>query len=164
MNCSPALPLRFRKSRSIRPQSLRLSSHPTLCRLAAPSMRQSFDPQLKTLFAANCSSVRIDTYTIRQQQSQVWSQMKRVKSWQQLFNFHRSPLAIDDWDAWTLNASLTRLSSYRKCSKCRILDHSARATSPLQIEGTTKCSHTARGSGCGNDMASVAEPNPQCSD
>jgi len=57
---------------------------------------------------------------------------------------------------WTLNASLTRLSSYRKCSKRRILGHSAQATSLLQIEGTTKRSHIARGFAFGIGMASVA--------
>src|SRR5579864_5437588 len=49
------------------------------------------------------------------------------------------------WDAWTLSASLTRSSSFRKCSKRRILGHSAQATSLLRIEGTTKCSRTALG-------------------
>src|SRR5437879_13179204 len=42
-------------------------------------------------------------------------------------------LLLDDCDAWTLNASLRRLSSYRKCSKRRILGHSAQATSLLRI-------------------------------
>jgi hypothetical protein len=46
---------------------------------------------------------------------------------------------------WTLNASLTRLNSYGKCSKRRILGHSAQATSLPPIEGTTKCSRTALG-------------------
>ena len=41
-------------------------------------------------------------------------------------------------DKWTLNALLTTSSSYRKCSKRRTLDHSAQATSLLQIEGTTR--------------------------
>jgi hypothetical protein len=45
---------------------------------------------------------------------------------------------------------LTRLSSYRKCSKRRTLDHSARAISRLRIEDTMKCSHIARGFGCGS--------------
>src|ERR1700693_3964939 len=58
---------------------------------------------------------------------------------------------------WTLNASLTRLSSYRKCSKRRILGHSAQATSPLPIEGMTKCSRTAHGFGSGSDTGSVAD-------
>jgi hypothetical protein len=48
------------------------------------------------------------------------------------------------------------LSSYRKCSKRRILDHSAPATSLLPIEGTTKCSHIARGLGFGSGMAAAA--------
>jgi len=73
-------------------------------------------------------------------------------------------LVIDDCDAWTLNASLTRLSSYRKCSKRRILGHSAQATSRLPIEGTTKCSRTALGLGFGSDTESVAEPSPLCFD
>jgi len=34
----------------------------------------------------------------------------------------------------------------------------------IRIEGTTKCSHTARGSGFGRATASVADTNPQCSD
>jgi hypothetical protein len=63
--------------------------------------------------------------------------------------------------AWTLNASLTTSSSYRKCSKRRILDHSARATSRLQIEGMTKCWLIVRGSGCGSILASAAEPSHQ---
>src|SRR5580658_10457578 len=70
-------------------------------------------------------------------------------------------LLLDDCDAWTLNASLTRLSSYRKCSKRRILGPSAQATSLLPIEGTMKCSRTARGSEFGNGMASAAEASPQ---
>jgi hypothetical protein len=68
---------------------------------------------------------------------------------------------LDDCDAWTLNASLTRLSSYRKCSKRRILGHSAQATSLLPIEGTTKCSHIARGLGFGNGTGFAAEVNPK---
>jgi hypothetical protein len=62
---------------------------------------------------------------------------------------------------WTLNASLTRLSSYRKCSRHRILGHSAQAISWLRIGGTTKCSGTARGFGFGSGMASVAEVRPK---
>src|SRR5580692_12404396 len=58
---------------------------------------------------------------------------------------------------WTLNASLTRFSSYRKCSKRRISGHSAQATSRLRIEGTTKCSRIARGFGCGRILGSAAE-------
>src|SRR5208282_5864149 len=64
---------------------------------------------------------------------------------------------------WMLNALLTTSSSYRKCSKRRTLDHSAQATSLLQIEGTTRRSLIARGFGSGNAMASVAEPSLQCS-
>jgi len=70
---------------------------------------------------------------------------------------------LDIETEWTLNALLTTSSSYRKCSKRRTLDHSAQATSPLQIEGTTRCSRTALGSGCGSILASVAEPNPRYS-
>ena len=44
------------------------------------------------------------------------------------------------------------------------LDRSAQATSRLPIEGTTKCSRTARGFGCGSGMGFVAEPSPQCFD
>ena len=66
-------------------------------------------------------------------------------------------LMLDIGREWTLNASLTRLSSYRKCSKRRILGHSAQATSRLRIEDTTKCSRIARGFGFGSGMASVAE-------
>jgi hypothetical protein len=58
---------------------------------------------------------------------------------------------------WTLNASLTRFSSYRKCSKRRISGHSAQATSLLRIEGTTKCSRIARGFGCGRILGFAAE-------
>ena len=54
-------------------------------------------------------------------------------------------LMLDIETEWMLNASLTTSSSYRKCSKRRTLDHSAQATSLLQIEGTTRCSHIARG-------------------
>ena len=68
-------------------------------------------------------------------------------------------LLLDDCDAWTLNASLTRLSSYRKCSKRRILGHSAQATSLLPIEGTTKCSQIARGLGFGSNMEFVVVPD-----
>ena len=32
-------------------------------------------------------------------------------------------LLLDDYDAWTLNASLPILSSYRRCSKRRISGH-----------------------------------------
>ena len=58
---------------------------------------------------------------------------------------------------WTLNASLTTSSSYRKCSKRRILGHSAQATSLRRIEGTTKCSPIAGGFGFGSVMVSVAD-------
>src|ERR1035438_6038024 len=73
-------------------------------------------------------------------------------------------LMLDIETEWTLNASLTRLSSYRKCLKRRILGHSAQATSLLPIAGTTKCSRIARGFSFGNGMGSVAEPSPQYSD
>jgi hypothetical protein len=62
---------------------------------------------------------------------------------------------------WTLNASLTRLSGYKKCSKRRIVGHSAQATSLRRIEGTMKCSRTALGFGFGSGMASVAELKPK---
>ena len=60
---------------------------------------------------------------------------------------------------WTLNASLTTSGSYRKCSKRRTLDHSAQATSLLQIEGTMRCSRRAHGLNSGNIMASAADLN-----
>jgi len=66
-------------------------------------------------------------------------------------------LMLDIETEWTLNASLTTSSSYRKCSKRRTLDRSAQATSLLPIEGTTKCSHIARGFSFGGVMAFVAE-------
>ncbi len=47
-------------------------------------------------------------------------------------------LMLDIETEWTLNALLTTSSSYRKCSKRRTFDHSAQATSLLQIEGTTR--------------------------
>jgi len=47
-------------------------------------------------------------------------------------------ILLDIETEWTLNALLTTSSSYRKCSKRRTLDHSAQATSLLQIEGTTR--------------------------
>ena len=73
-------------------------------------------------------------------------------------------LMLDIETGWTLNALLTTSSSYRKCSKRRTLDHSAQATSRLQIEVTMRSSPTARGFGSGNAMASVAEPSLQCFD
>jgi hypothetical protein len=73
-------------------------------------------------------------------------------------------LMSDIGTEWTLTASLTRLSSYRKCSKRRILGHSAQATSPLRIGDTTICSRKAHGFGFGSILASVAEPTPQCFD
>jgi hypothetical protein len=54
------------------------------------------------------------------------------------FRLTHSGFVLDDGKGWTLNASLTTLSSYRKCSKRRTLDHSAQATSRPQIEGTTR--------------------------
>src|ERR1700756_4524025 len=66
-------------------------------------------------------------------------------------------LMLDIVTEWTLNALLTTSSSYRKCSKRRILDHSAQATSLLPIGGTTSCSRIARGSGCGSILAYVAD-------
>jgi|HubBroStandDraft_4_1064222.scaffolds.fasta_scaffold96586_2 hypothetical protein len=68
-----------------------------------------------------------------------------------------APLMLDIKTEWTLNASLTRLSSYRKCSKRQTLGHSAQLTSLLPIEGMTKCSRIAHGSGCGDGMDFVAE-------
>src|ERR1700691_2806284 len=71
---------------------------------------------------------------------------------------------LDIGTEWTLNASLTRLSRYRRCSKRRISGHSAQATSRLRIEGTMKCLRIARGFAFGSGMASVAEPSPRHSD
>jgi hypothetical protein len=70
-------------------------------------------------------------------------------------------LMSDSETEWTLNASLTRLSNYKKCSKRRILGHSAQATSLLPIEGTTKCSRIARGFGCGSISGFAAEVKPK---
>jgi hypothetical protein len=70
-------------------------------------------------------------------------------------------LMLDIETEWTLNASLTTSSSYRKCSKRRILGHSAQATSLRRIEGMTKCSRIARGSGFGSSTGSAAEVNPK---
>jgi hypothetical protein len=70
-------------------------------------------------------------------------------------------LMLDIQTEWTLSASLTRFSSFRKCSKRRILGHSAQATSLLPIEGTTKCSLIVLGFGCGNDMDFAAEVKPK---
>ena len=68
---------------------------------------------------------------------------------------------LDIGAKWTLSASLATLSSCRKCSKRRILGHSAQATSLLPIEGTTKCSRIAHGSGSGSISGFAAEPSPQ---
>ena len=70
-------------------------------------------------------------------------------------------LMSDIGKEWTLNASLTRLSSYRKCSKRRISGHSAQATSLLPIDGTTKCSRIARGFGFGSGTGFAAGVNPK---
>jgi hypothetical protein len=75
-----------------------------------------------------------------------------------------STLMLDIETEWTLNASLTRLSSYRKCSKRRILGRSAQATFLLPIAGTMKSWSAARGFGFGRDMGFAAAPNPQCFD
>jgi len=80
-------------------------------------------------------------------------------SWR--FRLTAPRLLLDDCDAWTWNASLTTLSSYRKCSKRRTSGHSAPATSPLPIEGTTICSRTAPGFGSGSGMVSVADLRAQ---
>ena len=65
-------------------------------------------------------------------------------------------LMLDIELAWTLNARLTRLSSYGKCLKRPILGHSAQATSLRRIEGMTKCWPIARGFDCGSILAFVA--------
>jgi hypothetical protein len=66
-------------------------------------------------------------------------------------------LLLDDCDAWTLNASLTTLSSSRKCSKRRILGHSAQATYRLRIAGTMKSWPAALGFGCGSSTGFAAD-------
>src|ERR1700691_6798471 len=68
---------------------------------------------------------------------------------------------LDIGTAWTLNASLTRFSNCRRCSKHRILGHSAQVTFWPRIGGTTKSKPAVRGFGCGSGMASVAEPSPR---
>ena len=90
----------------------------------------------------------------------IWSQTEGFQA-SCRFRLTAPRLLLDECDAWTLNAPLTRLSSYRKCSKRRILGHSAQATSLLPIAGTMKCSHIARGFSFGNGMGSAAEPSPQ---
>ena len=70
-------------------------------------------------------------------------------------------LMLDSETEWTWNASLTRSSSYRKCSKRRILGHSAQATSLRRIEDTTKCSRIARGSEFGSNMGFAAVVKPK---
>src|ERR1700691_4699824 len=70
-------------------------------------------------------------------------------------------LVLDIETEWTLNASLTKSSKSRKCSKRQILDHSVQATSLLQIESTTKCSRIARGFGSVRILGFVADLNPR---
>ena len=72
-------------------------------------------------------------------------------------------LMSDSGTKWMLNASLTTSNSYRKCSKRRILGHSAQATSPLPTAGTMKCFRIARGSDSGSILASVAEAKAKVS-
>ena len=60
-----------------------------------------------------------------------------------------------------VNASLTTLSSYRKCSKRRILDRSAQTTSLPPIEDTMKCSRIARGFAFGSSTGFAAEVKPK---
>jgi hypothetical protein len=52
------------------------------------------------------------------------------------FHLTVTVLVVDIGTEWTLNASLTILSSYRKCSKRRMLSRSEQATSLLPIGGT----------------------------
>jgi hypothetical protein len=68
---------------------------------------------------------------------------------------------LDIETEWTLNASLTRFSSYGKCSKRRISGHSAHATSRLRIDGMTKCSRIALGFGSGSGTEFAAEEKPK---
>jgi hypothetical protein len=90
-----------------------------------------------------------------------WNGDARIaKKDQSRFRLTHSHFILDDCDAWT-NASLTRSSSYWKCSKRRILGHSAQATSLRRIEGTTRCSLLALGSASGSTSAFAAEVNPK---
>jgi hypothetical protein len=67
-------------------------------------------------------------------------------------------LMLDVVNAWTLNALLMRSSSYRRCSKRRILDHSGQATSLLPIEDTTSGKPATCGFGFGSSTGFVAGP------
>ena len=78
--------------------------------------------------------------------------------------FDRCRPPVGYCDEWTLNASLTTSSSYRKCSKRRILGHSAQTTSLLRMEGMTKCSRIARAFGFGTISASATELSLRYSD
>ena len=69
-------------------------------------------------------------------------------------------LQVGYCDAWTLMASLTISSSYKKCSNRRTSGRSAQATSLLPIDGTMWHWLTVRGSGCGSSSAFAAEVNP----
>jgi len=90
-----------------------------------------------------------------------WLQRATVEMRRYRFGLTAPRLLLDDCDAWTLNASLTRLSSYRKCSKRRTLGRSAQATSLLPIEDTTICSRKAHGFGSGSGTGFAAEVKPK---
>jgi hypothetical protein len=79
----------------------------------------------------------------------------------QMLRLTIATLMLDIETEWTLNASSTIFSSYRKCSKRRISGRSAQATSPLPIEGTTKCSRIARGFVCGSSTGFAVEVKPK---
>ena len=95
-----------------------------------------------------------------------WLQQRHWVSlrWQCSFRLTIAVLVLDIETEWTLNASLTTSSSYRRCSKRRTLDHSAQATSLLPIEGTMKCSRTALGFDSGTILVSAADLNLPNSD
>ena len=71
---------------------------------------------------------------------------------------------LNNGDEWTLNESLTRLGSYRRCSKRRTLGHSMQATSLPPIGGMTGLLPIALGSDCGSILAFVADLSLTSSD
>ena len=73
------------------------------------------------------------------------------------FRLTIATLMSDIGKEWTLNASSTTLSSYRKCSKRPISGRSAQATFQLRIDGTTKCSRIVRGFGFGGISGFAAD-------
>jgi len=63
--------------------------------------------------------------------------------------------------AWMLSVSLTKFGSSRRCSKLRIVDHSAQPIFQLRIVGMMKCWRIALGLSSGRIMASAADLNLQ---